>query len=152
MENNGKWLEKEVEKVLKRMQEKEPINYHRFADTYSAGGAIISAQPGDYLVLLDKKAILLEIKSTVKGADIFRLISSSKNAKNQLPRHRLWHRANHPSFYLWGDIKEYRVKVYKGQEIVNGYYEKEIRNTIIPIFSGTLDKLEKAIREMLNCD
>lgn len=113
MANNGKWLEKLIEKGLKDFQEAQPSFYHRFYDS-AAAGSFLPTQPGDYLWLIPNfPAILLEVKSTEKSAPLKSLIKPA-----QFGKHRLWMRAGHLSAFIYGDSSTGALRWHWGRNLL----------------------------------
>jgi hypothetical protein len=68
---------------------------------------------------------LIECKSTATGKDLWQLINSSKTAKLQIPRHRMWHLAGSPSIYIWGNVETGEIKTYDGKSVVEAFMSKD---------------------------
>jgi len=120
--NDGKELERKVAEALRVHQEKNRSVFHRFADTTSAAGNLVQAQPGDFLWLhYFGPAVLVECKSTATGESILDLVKASKSSRRQIPCHRLWHIAGHKSIYIWGNLTTREVCVYEGKSVIEAY-------------------------------
>ena len=97
---------------------------HRFPDTKSAGN-FLPAQPGDHLLLVPTPAaILIEDKSTEVGDPLMVLLKQDDKTRAQVLKHRLWNRAGHPSYYVWGDIVAGLTAVYRGMDVVEAYHKR----------------------------
>jgi hypothetical protein len=116
--NDGTPLQDKLAKALKTYSEYHPAYWHRFPDTKSAGGNYLQAQPGDYLLAAPVGVILIECKSTVVGARVLTLAHHGTVGKNQIAKHRLWHRAGQPSAYLWGDMVKEQIEWHWGFNVV----------------------------------
>jgi len=134
MRNDGTSLQDKLQKALKEYCETSPAYWHRFPDTKSAGrGNYLKAQPGDYMLLVPGPCLLIECKSTMVGTGIISMAFHGGTGKNQIAKHRLWHRAGHPTLYLWGDLANKEVQWHSGRAVV-----KKISK---PLVIGGLDNL-----------
>lgn len=95
--NDGKWLEKMVEDCLKEYWESNPAYSMRFYDAKAARGRF-PPQPGDYQLLTEDAATLIECKSTVCSTPLKALLDAG-----QVGFHRLWNRAGQPSLFVYAD-------------------------------------------------
>lgn len=139
MANNGKWLEKLVEKGLKEFQEAQPSFYHRFYDSAAAGG-FLPTQPGDYLWLVPSSpAILLEVKSTEKSAPLKSLIKPA-----QVGKHKLWMRAGHLSAFIYGDSCTDILRWHWGSYVLLG----NEKAAICSAFSGTTSDISQMLKKV----
>jgi len=121
--NDGKYLEGLVQDALKEHHLYQKSQYLRMYDQTSTGGRGFS-QPGDFLWFIPGQAVLIECKSTAVAKPLLSLIRSSKNSKDQVPRHRLHHIAGHLSVYIHGDLLNKTVSVYDGRKIVEAIDKK----------------------------
>ena len=133
MKNDGKLLETKIQQALVTFTQHHPGFKHRFYDTKSAGN-YLPAQPGDFFLLIPNRCLLIEAKSTTVGASILKLAWANKQ---QLAKHKLWHRAGHPSWYAHLDVKEKILSWYKGEDI--------LKRQAKPIWSGGLNQIEDSL-------
>lgn len=139
--NDGKHLEGKLSETLKLFSSKQRGFNHRFPDTRSARSGMLPSQPGDYMLLVPGKAILIEAKSTTTSTGILTL--AHKN-KVQIANHKKWHRAMHGSLYLWMDLKNDIIEYHDGRNIV----EKVDKPLFIGKSKQMLDGLKCAIEEL----
>lgn len=140
-QNDGTYLQDELAKALKAYCEYNEGYFYRFYDTRSARVNYLPAQPGDYLLNVPGISILIECKSTTVGASVVKMAWNNKITKNQMAKHRLWHRSGHPSLYLWGDLTNKTFEWHLGETVVS-----KVNN---PIFSGQFNKLSLSIQAVL---
>lgn len=119
--NDGEYLQDKLHEAGKLYEKKMPAMWHRFFDTKSARGHLLPAQPGDFMLLTPWKGILIEAKSTDEGTPLLSLIQSDSSARNQVGKHRIWHRTGHPSYYIWADIRTKEVRAYRGYAVVSAF-------------------------------
>lgn len=126
MKNDGKELERLVSKELSAHKSANNSHFIRFYDATSSGGGAGHRNAGDFQWLLPGAAVLIECKSTVRGdMDFYKLMMLSKKNIGQMARHRLWHRAGHPSIYIYADIVGGVVIVYGGCSVVAAIDNKD---------------------------
>lgn len=147
MKNDGKALENAVREALKAHQETNQSFFYRFYDTTSARGNFLPESPGDFMWLLPEGAVLVECKSTEKGADILTMIKGSKTSKAQIPRHRIWHRTGHPSIYIWADLVTREVAIYDGVSVVQAHLNKD-KELLHCHFRGPLPTVGKMLGKL----
>ena len=88
-----------VQKAIFEIQEFQPAMAHRFVDSKAAGN-LISAQPGDHMLLRPGAAWLIEEKHSTIHESLRNGLSSM--FKDQQPaQHFKWHRAGHPSLVIF---------------------------------------------------
>jgi hypothetical protein len=121
--NDGKELEGKLHDALLKHQEQSKTNFVRLHDATSSGGRGF-AQPGDFIWLVPNMGVLIECKSSDVGADLLQLIKSSKKSRDQVPRHRLWHIAQHPSVYVHANLMIREVKAYCGKSVCDALTNK----------------------------
>lgn len=86
-----KQFEDDVQKYFKKRMEVDPIVYHRFYDTHSAG-SFLPSQPADHLVQTPGHTVLVETKySEVHNS--LRSCFSSMVDDTQIAHMRIWMRA-----------------------------------------------------------
>ena len=119
MENDGTYTQNELQKVLKTFCEFNRAMFHRFPDTKSAGGHFLQNQPGDYLLNVPGKSILIECKSSMVGTKVHVLAHKGKVGKTQIAQHRKWHRSGHPSLYLYYNFMNQLFSWHQGVDVVN---------------------------------
>jgi len=155
-DNDGTYLQDKLQAALKPYSEMRKAFWHRFPDTKSAGGfRFLSPQPSDYLFVAPGVALLIECKSTRVGADIITLAHHGDVGKRQIAKHKLWHRAGHPSLYLYGDLSIDVFHFYDGRDVVskNRSAKPVLIGAIssLPAYIAGIDKWgEVAERGMLN--
>lgn len=132
--NDGKVLEKALQDALADYQKRHRAKWHRFYDTHSAR-SILPQQPGDFMLLVPGASILIEAKSTDDGTPLLDMIRSSKSGRTQIAEHRIWHRAGHPSVYIWGDLRTKEALVYDGPQVVAAYLN---RAQVAPVLEGVI--------------
>lgn len=141
--NDGKILEGKVRDALVAYVESSPALFHRFYDTTCAG-SYLPAQPGDFMLLVPARAdasaaaILLECKSTDAGCALMGMLTGDV-AKRQIAKHRLWHRAGHPSLYIWLDLGTNEVEIYCGRQVVAEFLDKT--KGVWPAVAGDVSNL-----------
>jgi penicillin-binding protein-related factor A (putative recombinase) len=137
-ENDGKALEGKLSKALKTFEAKTKAFHYRIPDTSAARKGILPPAVGDYILLIPGKAVLIECKSTVTGIPLLTL--AHKN-KVQIAHHRQWHRAGHPSLYLWYDIEVDKIEYHTGELVVQKVH--------YPLFTGKGREIQPALKEIL---
>jgi hypothetical protein len=103
--NDGTELQAKLQKALKEYTSKQAGTWHRFPDTKSARLNFIQSQPGDFFLLVPGMSVLIECKSSVVGEALLNLAYHGEVGRRQIAKHKLWHRAGHPSLYLYGDMR-----------------------------------------------
>jgi hypothetical protein len=143
--NDGSYLQDKLHDAMKDYAANHRGLSHRFPDTKSAGGNFLQAQPGDFFLLIPQGSILIECKSTVANATLLSLAWHGKVGKNQIAKHRLWHRAGHPSLYLFGNLTAGKLKAtfewHSGHNVIQKRYS--------PLASGRMSELRDSIPELL---
>jgi len=126
--NDGKLLETAMQKALTDYCQTHPVLFHRFYDTHAARNWL-PAQPGDFLLVVQGRAILIECKSTITGAHLNKL---ARGNAAQIGKHKLWLRAGGLSRYVYLNIQTNELILVDGRNITD-------KKAIIPtLFSGTL--------------
>jgi hypothetical protein len=115
--NNGALLEDKFRLILKTLQAKTKAFGHRFPDTKMARSGIIPPQPGDFMLLVPGKAILIECKSTNANSGLLSMAHKGVVGVRQVAHHRLWHRSGNPSLYLWMNIKRDIIEWHDGANV-----------------------------------
>jgi len=120
----GKIFEKELEKVFRSLKETHLLGWHRLADTGSAGGAIISAQPSDYLLALppgsvsprdNQRLFFVEVKASEKN----RLLSKAAMQPAQRGAISFYREMLQlPYLVLFYDVENGEVQVWDGAAVV----------------------------------
>lgn len=136
--NNGKKLEARTTLTLKELTSKTRANYHRFTDKTQAMSGFVPAQPADFLLLVPGKAILVECKSTTSGTS---LIAMAHQEKTQIAEHKKWHRAEHPSIYVYLNLGTDRLEIHNGKNVVKKVNE--------PLFIGTSKQMMEGLKFIL---
>lgn len=94
-----KKFEEGVEAYFKARMEHEPIVYHRFYDTHSAG-SFLPNQPGDHYIKTLTHSILLETKHSEVHASL-RSCFSNMVEDSQIAHMRVWMRAGSLTLVLF---------------------------------------------------
>jgi len=92
--------EQQFYSICKDLGETLPLICHRFYDSRSAG-SYLPNQPGDFLLVINGQAVLVEIKTSEKHSSLSSCFSSHVS-KTQLAHHRLWMRAGAQCWFLFG--------------------------------------------------
>lgn len=138
--NDGTWLQDKVYDILSRRQSLSPGFVYRFPDTKSARNRIAN-QPGDYQwIQPDTPAVLIECKSTSDSTPLKKMLATSES-KQQLGKHRIWHRAGGESLYVWADLKLLEFEIHAGKDVAAGILARPV--------TGMLPELEVALLKML---
>lgn len=128
-QNDGKYLEERWQEALQEFATGNPSYTLRLYDAHAARG-MLPAQPGDFIWTMPGAAVLVECKSTEKGEPLKKLLD-----KQQIAKHRLWHRAGHPSLFVYGDLTTMESHLYDGRDVVSHHLS---RAKLIPFSSGPL--------------
>lgn len=112
--NDGTGLQVKIQSALKEREAGSPAFFHRFYDTKSAFAKVLPNQPGDFMMLVPGGAVLIEAKSTEAGQTLKQLMDDA-----QVGKHRLWHRAGHPSLFVYEDIEARQVEIHNGTEVAS---------------------------------
>ena len=142
--NNGELLEGKLKATLKTLQAKTKSFGHRFADTKAAKYGILPPTPGDYMLLVPGKAILIECKSTNANSGLVAMAHKGEVGKRQIAHQRLWNRSGNPSLYLWMNIKRDIIEWHSGANVV----EKIDKPLFVGPSSQMLESLKVIIGEM----
>lgn len=137
-DNDGTYAQDKLQAALKAYCQAHKGFYHRFPDTKSAGMfTFLKPQPADYLFVFPGCSLLIECKSTKVGERIVTMAHHGEVGKRQVAKHKLWHRAGHPSLYLLYDYTLERFKFYDGRDVAWK------RLALFPIVDGSIAQLEK---------
>ena len=139
--NDGSYLQDELAEALKHYMSYYPAFYWRWPDTKSARGNFLKAQPGDFGLLIPEHCFLIECKSSVVHASLLSLAHHGKVGKNQIAKHRMWHRSGHYSLYLYGDVTHDTYEWHSGQNVV--------RKINKPLMVGSIPQLKHKLPELL---
>ena len=102
MDNSWKEFHDLVWDAINVLKTEQGAFSYAFPDSYAARGQFMQAQPGDMMLLWPRRAILIEVKYSEVHLDILSMLKSEgAHAKRQLAKHRLWHRAGHPSLFVF---------------------------------------------------
>lgn len=138
--NDGVWLQDKVYRILSTRQSAAPGFVYRFPDSKAARN-LISNQPGDHLwVQPNSPAILIECKSTSDSTPLKKMLSTSES-KQQLGKHRIWHRAGGESIYVWADSRLQEFHIHDGRNVVAGRLTRPM--------DGMLPELEVVLLNVL---
>ncbi len=107
----GYWFEDKTRDKLKEIQETKPSAFHRFTDS-KAAKTIVAAQPGDHMLLIPNKAVLIEEKASTKHESFRSCLTMIEN--KQIAFHRIWHRAGHPSLVLFYSDLTDKIEIWDG--------------------------------------
>lgn len=138
--NDGAWLQDALQAQLKHYCEHHPAFWHRFPDTKSAQGAYLKAQPGDFFWMMPRQCLLIECKSTIKGTSLLSLAHHGTVGKRQIAKHRLWNRAGHLSFYLYGDRTTNRYEWHLGKNVASKCHAPVVTG-LMPDLAASLSQL-----------
>lgn len=111
-DNDGTVLETLVQQALTALCAMRPAFWHRFYDTKSARG-FLPAQPGDFMLIWQGKAYLIECKSSDKD----NCVPMAWRTPEQIGKHKLWLRAGGYSLYV--HLRAGVVKILCGAALVN---------------------------------
>lgn len=144
MTDVGKWLEDKTKEALDQIQANSMAMYYRFPDTKAARNPL-PTQPGDHLLMIEGKPILIEEKCSEKH-DSFRSGMSSLWKKKQAAYHRKWHRAGGTSWIIFCNYYSELVEIWDAQHLVHlRAMGKRIPKTLQPLAVGPIDKLSEMI-------
>lgn len=142
----GYWFEDKVRDALASIQKYEPSMFHRFTDSKAARNTV-AAQPGDHMLLISGRAVLIEEKASTKHTSMRSCLTMLKD--KQVAFHRKWHRSGNPS------IVAFYSKVNDGIELWNGkliaYHRvagQRLSASDKPLAVCTLKTLEKTLLEV----
>ena len=107
----GYWFEDKVRDALKEIQQAKPATFHRFTDS-KAAKTIVAAQPGDHMLLIPDKAVLIEEKASTKHESVRSCLTMIDTL--QIAFHRKWHRAGHPSIVIFYSDLTDRIELWDG--------------------------------------
>ena len=139
--NNGELLEGKLRLALKTIQAKSYSFGHRFPDTKTAKSGMIPPQPGDFMLLVPGKAILIECKSTNANSGLIGMAHKGEVGKRQISHHKMWHRSGNPSIYLWMNIKRDIIEFHDGKNVVLKVDK--------PLFIGTSKDLLSSLQTII---
>ena len=108
----GYWFEDKVRDILKEIQSSTPSAYHRFTDSKAARN-MVAAQPGDHMLLIPGKAVLIEEKASTKHHSFKSCLTMIEN--RQIAFHRIWHRAGHPSLVIFHSVESEQIEIWDGK-------------------------------------
>lgn len=135
--NDGTKIQDKLYSAMKSYVSTNPGFVYRFYDTKSAG-SYLPAQPGDFFLLVPGGCLLIECKSSASG---IQLLTMAHKSKVQIAKHRLWHRAQHYSLYVYHDTRNDKVEWHLGSYVVN-----KMNN---PRWLGRLSNLEDSLSSVL---
>lgn len=139
--NDGTRLQDTVQAALQWYCENTRAYYHRFPDSKSAS-RFLQVQPGDFMLLVRYEAILIECKSTDTGEPF----ASSLANKAQLGKHRLWHRAGHPSYFIFADYLNSTLSLRDGRDVLS---DDKVRQQKVA-WAGSINDIKALLREMIH--
>lgn len=104
-----KWkkLEEDVAELFRQRMELEPLVYHRFYDTHSAG-SLLPEQPADHLVIWRGLPILIETKYSSRFASLASCFGEMVK-DGQIASARIWGRAGAYSLFLFQGTEHYEL-------------------------------------------
>lgn len=117
-------FEQDIQNYLQKREAEEPMTYHRFYDTASAGD-FLPAQPGDFLILSRGHAILLEAKHSTVHASLKSCFASHVK-DNQIGFHRIWQRAGATTFFIFkSEISGHNpvIELWDGKALVTARHQ-----------------------------
>lgn len=119
----GKWFEEQCEPHLKKLCSRRGRMFYPFPDSRGSRGTV-SAQPGEYMLLIGGKAVLLELKATKKHKT-FRSCMAAMVRDSQYGWHKKWHLSGNPSYFIfYSDITK-DIQVWNGKDIVKARSDKK---------------------------
>lgn len=124
----GGWFEQECEKYLKPLCSKRGKMFYKFPDSKSSRG-LVTAQPGEFMLLFENGAALIECKASKKHSS-FRSCMSSMVRDSQYGWHKRWYLSGNPSFFVFYSEKAEIIEIWDGRDIV------EARSNSKPLKSG----------------
>ena len=139
--NNGEILQDKLQRTLSQFTSKNKGFDYRFYDTKTARSGFVPAQPGDFMLLIPNNAVLIECKSTKVGTKLLTMAHKGNVGKLQIAKHRMWHRAGHPSLYLHLDLKTDAIEWHSGKNVVNKIYA--------PLFTGNSKQVDSSLKTIL---
>ncbi len=148
----GRWFEDQCSVPLITLCTKRGRMFYKFPDTRSSRG-LIPAQPGEFMILIGGKAILIECKASAKHKT-FRSCMSGMVRDSQYGWHKRWQLSGNPSVFLFYSEVVNAIEVWDGETILLARKNKKplakedyleiystIENTVPVIMSKILDNL-----------
>lgn len=139
--NTGKLLESKISSALKTLQSKTKSFGHRFVDKAQVMSGFVAPSPGDFMLLVPGKAILIECKSTNANTSLMSMAHKGEVGKRQIAHHRLWNRSGNPSVYLWMNIKRDMIEFHLGSNVVDRVDK--------PLFVGSSSDMLVGLKEVI---
>lgn len=125
MLNDGSEAQARVQAALVLMERKYPTSWVRLYDSKSAGlgqgGNVIPPQPADYIVVTDKQACLLEIKSSNTYKSLAATTLRSMFKENQIMGARMWRRAGRGAYCVFYSLQTKQFELWHMRDIVEAY-------------------------------
>lgn len=137
MANIGKALQSTTMSALKSLASRIPLYVHRLEDTHAARN-FLPTTPGDFLVVYNGIAYLIECKSSEQEDVDFGSRFRSLVPNTQIASARLWIRAGGESLFLFHSIPHDLYAVYAGKVVVSMYQNK--RQRIDPLLGPIIGK------------
>ena len=130
--NDGKDFESIVQGMLQERVKERPSYFLRLYDTHSAG-SFLPAQPCDFLLFENGRAVFMEAKSSVKHHSLKSCLSSTvKNT--QVAKMRLALRTGQTGCFLFYDMQDKQVEIWHGQGVIGCRVEgKRLNDSILYI-------------------
>jgi len=123
--NDGKGAEKLVTEALDLAVRKHRVAYVRLYDSTSAGigsgGNFIPEQPSDFIVTMEGKAFLLEVKSSNHLECLSQSVLRNVFSDNQIMGARLWKRAGANAVCAFYSLATKRFDFWMMEDITMAY-------------------------------
>lgn len=118
----GKEFEVDLAEMMKEAQRKVKIAYARLYDTRSAG-SYLPEQPGDFIVSLNGKPFLLELKTSLKFGSLGskRAALTELVSDNQVAAARIWSRAGAIPLFLFKEGGSSDIEIWRGEDVAEAY-------------------------------
>jgi len=112
----GKWFEEKCSVPLKELCSKKGRMFYPFPDSRSSRG-LVQNQPGEFMLILNKKPVLIECKASAKHPS-FRGCMASMVRDAQYGWHKRWHLSGSESLFLFYSDVSMTIEVWDGKRIV----------------------------------
>jgi len=112
----GKWFEDQCEPHLKTLCSRRGRMFYKFPDSRSARGTV-TAQPGEFMLLLPFGAALIECKAS-KKYETFRSCMASMVRDSQYGWHKRWMLSNNPSMFIFYSDVLNCIELWDGRDIL----------------------------------
>lgn len=116
----GKWGEQKVRQVLKALQEEREVFFNRLKDSRSALGFKGPGSPGDFWVVANGRAMIIETKSSANHQTL-RSGLRSLVKRSQIAACHLMLRAKGLYVFLHFDLRSHEFELWHGRDVLNGW-------------------------------